>query len=260
MRNIANAIAEFMPNSVKKILRPVYERVFPPETEPIMYRSELFKELVDLGVNDRFAGKRVLEIGPKDGRDSNRLASLRPSELVMIDLPEKSANNEIWLRELGCPHRYIEANFMYLPVAEYQGLGKFSLVWCTGVLYHNAEQLRMLRKLYKLLDVGGFLVLESALMRAPKYLRDRMLVEIHYPQTHRDTGTVTHLPTIRAIKAWLTMAGFREITDSNCYRKYNSDVITQRYACICRKAKEDEGDSYYQKSGLNPKYRFGDST
>ena len=31
--------------------------------------------------------------------------------------------------------------------SEYNSLGKFDLIWCTGVLYHNPEQLRMLKKI-----------------------------------------------------------------------------------------------------------------
>jgi 2-polyprenyl-3-methyl-5-hydroxy-6-metoxy-1,4-benzoquinol methylase len=260
MNQFVTSMAKYVPDPIRKILRPLYEAFVPPHTESIMYRVELFRELTGSAGQNAFKGKRILEIGPKDGLDSSRLASLSPSELVMIDLPEKRAGNEVWLKKLACPNRYIEANFMYMAASEISDLGAFALVWCTGVLYHNAEQLRMLRKLYKLLDVGGCLVLESALMRAPRYLLDMPLVEIHYPVTHRNTGTVTHLPTVGAIKAWLKMVGFAEIHDADCYRKYNSDVIGQRYACICRKASDDSGDSYYQKSGLNPKYRFGDST
>ena len=118
----------------------------------------------------------------------------------------------------------------------------------------------MLRKLYRLLEIGGYLVLESATLRLAKSLRSGSYVEIHYPESYRNTGTVTHLPTANAIRAWLTMVGFREIHDSNCYKPYNRDLIGQRYACICKKNDEDESDAYYQKTGLNPKYRFGDST
>ena len=56
------------------------------------------------------------------------------------------------------------------------------------------------------------------------------------------------------------MVGFREIYDSNCYVSHHKNLIGQRYACLCKKNAEDESDVYYQKSGLNPKYRFGDST
>jgi len=225
-----------------------------------MYRVELFGELLGIAGRDQLRDKRILEIGPKDGLDSKRLASLSPKELVMIDLPEKRAGNEVWLRQIDCRSTYIEANFMYMLHEEYQALGKFHLVWCTGVLYHNAEQLRLLRKLYQLLEIGGYAVLESATLRLAKSLRSGCFVQIHYPETYRDTGTITHLPTANAIKSWLNMVGFKEIHDSRCYEKYHRKIIGQRYACICKKDNEDEGDGYYQKSGLNPEYLFGDST
>ena len=225
-----------------------------------MYRVVLFNELLRIAGEEYFRDSRILEIGPKDGLDSKRLASLLPQELVMMDLPEKREGNKQWLDEITCPSKYIETNFMYMPAQNYEALGKFRLIWCTGVLYHNAEQMRMLRKLYRLLEIGGYLVLESATLRLARWLRRGAYVELHYPETYRNTGTVTHLPTANAVKAWLTMVGFREIRDSNCYQPHNRNLIDQRYACICKKNDEDESDAYYQKSGLNPKYRFGDST
>jgi len=44
---------------------------------------------------------RILEIGPKDGRDTRRLLELEPDELVLVDLPRMKETNERWLRELG---------------------------------------------------------------------------------------------------------------------------------------------------------------
>jgi SAM-dependent methyltransferase len=148
---------------------------------------------------------------------------------------------------------------MYLSLEEQSSLGTFDLIWCTGVLYHNAEQLRFLRKLYKLLNTGGYLVLESATLRLARSVRDGCYVEVHYPDTYRNTGTITHLPTANAIKAWLRMVGFLDIHDSSCFEKENRDLVGQRYACICRKTGVDDGDVYYRKSGQNPEYRFGDS-
>jgi len=228
--------------------------------ERLMYRVYLFHELLSLAGYQAFQGRRILEIGPKDGLDSKRLASLNPLELVLIDLPENERDIQQWINILTGPKRYIQANFMYLSPEDYRSLGSFDLVWCTGVLYHNAEQLRFLRKLYKLLNVGGYLVLESATLRLAESLKDGCFVEIHYPKTFRDTGTVTHLPTVNAIKAWLNMVGFYEIYDSACYAVENQDLIGQRFACVSRKTEEEGGDMYYAKSGLNPIYRFGDST
>jgi SAM-dependent methyltransferase len=251
--------------TAEQAIRAVFRKVLrrghsPPAIEPLMYRVHLFDELLSGIQANAFQGKRILEIGPKDGLDSKRLASLLPSELVMIDLPEKRDQVVSWLAEISCCHRYMEANLMYLSPEQYESLGQFDLIWCTGVLYHNAEQLRFLRRLYRLLNGGGSLVLESATLRGPKSLRDGCYVEIHYPKTYRDTGTTTHLPTAMAIRAWLQMVGFQEMRDSSCFDKENSDLVGQRYACICRKAEADDSDTYYGKSGLNPPYRFGDAT
>lgn len=226
------------------------------KTERLMYRVELFNGLLTLTERGEFNDKRILEIGPKDGCDSKRLASLSPQELVMIDLPDKREGNEKWLSELDtCKTTYIETNFMYMPPEDYQKLGSFSLIWCTGVLYHNPEQMRFLRKLYKLLDVNGYLVLESATLRGLDLLKNEQLVKIYYPETYEQNGNITHLPTANAIKAWLNMVGFKEIHDSNCYEKYDHGVIGDRYACICKKNNIDEGHCYFRSP-----YRYGDST
>ena len=139
-------------------------------------------------------------------------------------------------------------------------LGKFRLIWCTGVLYHNAEQLRFLRKLFNLLEDDGYLVLESATLSLSKKLRQGNYVEIFYPQTYRNTGKITHLPSAGAIKCWIQMVGFAHIIDSNCYRKDNKDLIGQRYSCICQKTTNSTAGKYYNNSQLNPDYWFGEST
>src|SRR5438874_48671 len=104
----------------------------------------VFHHLVRAGRLDRFRGGRILEIGPKHGEDSRLLASLEPRDLVLLDLPEKDALVESWISELDA--RYVSGNLLYLTPAELAGLGTFDLVWCLGVLYHNAEQLRRLRR------------------------------------------------------------------------------------------------------------------
>jgi 2-polyprenyl-3-methyl-5-hydroxy-6-metoxy-1,4-benzoquinol methylase len=231
-----------------------------PAPEPLMYRVHLFEELVHLASSPALAGRRILEIGPKDGLDTRRLAGLGPSELVVMDLPHRRAEVEAWLPSIPCPVRCIVANFNYLSPADLDDLGQFDVIWCTGVLYHNAEQLRFLRKLYKRLVVGGRLVLESATLRGNASLRGGRYVEIHYPDTYRGTGTMTHLPSRGAIRAWLGMVGFKEIQDSACYRPDNRNLVEHRYACICRKTGEDDGDAYYAVSPSNPPYRYGDAT
>jgi SAM-dependent methyltransferase len=257
---LVRRLAGLLPPMLQAPLRRAYRAFVPAPAEPMMYRVHLFEELIGAAGRDAFRAKRILEIGPRDGLDSRRLAGLDPALLVLVDLPEKRKVTEAWVANLPCPHRYIEANLMYMPAAEIDALGAFDLVWCTGVLYHNAEQLRFLRRLYKLLDVGGWLVLESSTLRGPRRLREGAYVQIHYPKTYRDTGTVTHLPTASAVRAWLGMAGFTDVRDSRCFEIDNRDLIGLRAAWLARKTGEEGGGLYYAKSGLNPAYRLGDST
>ena len=117
----------------------------------------VFDTLKRRGFLNGFEGKRILEIGPKHGKDSLLLATLNPSELVLIDLPEKDSMVGAWLSQLSCSTSYLEGNVLYLTKKQCEKLGRFDLVWCSGVLYHNAEQLRLLKRLFNLCSVGGWL-------------------------------------------------------------------------------------------------------
>lgn len=253
------SLASALPGFLQVPARRLYRSIRPARPEPLMYRIHLFEELLQQAGRDAFHAQRILEIGPRDGLDSKRLAGLTPAELVMIDLPEKRELSDAWLAEVNCPKRYIEANVMYLDPDAQADLGRFALIWCTGVLYHNAEQLRFLRRLHSLLEPGGWLVLESATLRGPRHLRDGNYVQIHWPDTYRDTGTATHLPTAGAIRAWLDMVGFEKITNSRCFDVENRNLNKIRMACVARRADDDTAAAYYAKSGLNPTYRFGDA-
>lgn len=253
-------LKSLLPPALHDPARRIYRRFRPAAPEPLMYRIHLFEELLNLAGREAFQDTQILEIGPRDGLDSKRLAGLKPSKLTMLDLPEKRDVVDIWLQDIDCPHEYMEANFMYLDHDAQAALGSFSLIWCTGVLYHNAEQLRFLRKLYTMLEPGGWLVLESATLRGSKQMRDGNYVQIHWPDTYRDTGTATHLPTAGAILAWLDMVGFGEVHPSRCFDAENKNLNNIRMACIAQRGRDDSAASYYAKSGLNPDYLFGDAT
>lgn len=119
--------------------------------------------------------------------------------------------------------------------SELQSLGTFDLIWCTGVLYHNPEQSRFLRLLFDLLNIGGYLILESSVTRH-KYLKDYNCVEILWPKTQAAAGigtsdevnidslvknseyqsltnqsNVSHLPSKLAVISWVEMVGFKNI-------------------------------------------------
>ena len=187
-------------------------------------------------------GGRILEIGPKHGLDTRLLATLEPRELVTVDLPEKAGEIASWLPEVPAA-RHVEANVLYLSEQERAELGRFDLVWCLGVLYHNVEQLRLLRRLYELTAESGLVVVESATTRS-RILAGRNVVELHWPETYRGVPTITHLPTRRAIAAWLEMAGFADVRIRDVYSRslrWQRAVLTGR---------RDSGGSAYAGYGL----------
>jgi 2-polyprenyl-3-methyl-5-hydroxy-6-metoxy-1,4-benzoquinol methylase len=181
----------------------------------------VFEHLSMAGTFRRFSSPRILEVGPKHGEDSALLATLAPSELVLVDLPEKRDVIDAWLPALteGIPARLVEANLLYLDHEEIAALGRFDIVWCLGVLYHNVEQLRLLRRLFMLLAPRGLVVVETSTTRNLLLTR-RNVVELHWPCPYRGTQTVTHLPSRRAVASWLEMVGFEDVRVLPVYSWY----------------------------------------
>jgi len=176
--------------------------------------------------------------------------------MIFIDLPEKNQNLD-WKKELHCKNKLIQKNIMYMSDKEIKDLGKFKIIYCLGVLYHNPEQLRMLKKLYNLLDIGGILCFESAILRDIKYrFNSDPLIKVYYPNKYRNTRSITHLPNKEAINAWLKMSGFEKIKEIKCYDKHNPQLINQRYACLAYKSSEIK-NLYYQNKNQN--YIIGES-
>jgi SAM-dependent methyltransferase len=242
---------------LKKILFVITKRE--KEQARLAYRKYLFDELLINFGKDQFKNKRFLEIGPKEGEDTARLKTLEPKELIMFDLPDKGEENDKWKDNLEDNEKLYIKNFLYLSKNEYEELGKFDLIYFTGVLYHNPEQLRFIKKLYDKLNINGVLVLESATIRN-QILRKFNVVEVWYPKTYRDTTTITHMPSKNAIKSWLRMAGFSKILDSKCYIHENYDVKNTRYACFAQRLESDKEAVYYDKQIENSTYVIGGST
>ena len=199
---------------------------------PPDYRALLFDELHAYLGDAR--PSHVLEIGPKDGLDTRRLLTLEPKRLTLVDLPRAEAANRRWLAELSSPAiEYISANLMYSE--EIAALPPYELVWCTGVLYHNPEQLRMIRRLYDLVTPGGVLVLESATAR-DKHLREANCVEIVYPPSdelkrrYHISANISHLPSARALASWMAMVGFERVTPAACHRRVSRKMARDRAA------------------------------
>jgi SAM-dependent methyltransferase len=231
---------------IRRVLRGVRRRLLggPP---PGDYRAYLFEELV--AYLDGRRPKRVLEIGPKDGADTRRLLELDPERLTLLDLPRLEASNRVWLDRIGSSRiEYVSANLMYSDAVS--RLEPFDVVWCTGVLYHNPEQLRMVRRLADLVKPGGVLVLESATTRRSR-LRAANCVEVLYPPSesvkrkYHVSMNITHLPSARAIESWLAMVGLERIVRATCHRRVSRDLALARAAYLATRPLAPGAALYY---------------
>ena len=243
---------------VGRHLRDLWLGVIDPRRGSEMSEERIvFNRLRAQGFLDGFEKKRILEIGPKHGKDSLLLATLAPSELVLVDLPEKGIRVKEWLPQVSCKCKtvYLEGNILYLTQEQYRQLGKFDLIWCLGVLYHNVEQLRLLKRLFDLCNVNGCVVIESATTRS-KRLEKLNVVEIHWPDTYRNVQTITHLPSRLAIKSWLEMVGFVNVT---IWDIYSRELGWQRAVLTGMKRSDSKPYTSYAASGLNPIYIAGDA-
>ena len=93
-----------------------YIKKFLPRKDRIssnfQYRHYLFNELIENIDTSNFENFRILEIGPRDGEDSQRLASLNPKDFFIIDLPNRTKNNLDWIKNLNITPDYLEGNLM----------------------------------------------------------------------------------------------------------------------------------------------------
>jgi len=242
---------------LNKVKHLAYQLLDPRRLPELAGKRVVFHSLNDKGLLEQFQNKRILEIGPKHGLDSRLLADLNPSELMLIDLPSKKEMVEKWLPEVAskCKVTPIYGNLLYLSEEQIRDIGKFDLIFCFGVLYHNVEQIRLLKKLYNLCAVNGMVVVESATARS-RAVRKLNGVEIYWPETYRKIQTVTHLPSRLAIKSWLEMVGFTDVEICDVYSKSLS-----RHRAVLIGLKRSDAKPYYSysQSGKNPDYIAGEA-
>lgn len=174
------------------------------KTTPIIPRK-----IVEKGLIPKREKIRLFEVGPRWGQDARdwdkRLGSI--NEMVFLDLPDIKPSIDMWLPEIRAKNRVVYANIMRMRREQLEELGKFDIVYCAGVVYHIAEQLRFIKILFDRVAEGGLLVIESFVG-----LHDENIVRIHWPETSHKM-LCHHEPSRGAIMAWLEMVGFVDIVE-----------------------------------------------
>lgn len=220
-------IADFDPETLVRFSPDLPERLTPQERQLLAARAEelepwlqgpfllggdlvvggvwrIDSRWVNLGaeIPSSLQGQRVLDVGSNAGYDPF-MFKLRGAEEVV-----------------GCePFEFIEqAHFLesvYKSGVDFQPigwqaldpdlLGRFDLVHCHGVLYHELDPVGMLARLYEMVADGGTLLLGSMMLADPTLAELARFV----PHAYYGDETWWWVPGPLALRAMIESVGFR---------------------------------------------------
>lgn len=106
-----------------------------------------------------FHGRRVLDIGCRDGAIAFEAEKLGAAEVIAVDYDLPVETTGFLKRALGSRVRFEQCNLFDLTPARH---GIFDIIVMPGVLYHLRYPFQALRLLRDLLPEGGTLIVETA--------------------------------------------------------------------------------------------------
>ena len=185
--------------------------------------------LEDVAAGREWAGRRMLEVGPKYGIHTRWVDEhLKPDFLAFSDFEEDRELHAEWEDDLSAPHAWIYGDLRH--AEELRAHGPFDLVFFLGVLYHSAFHLELLAMLNRLTRVGGEMLLETTTDPRPD-----SAVRVRW---QRGTGKAKMVPTFDALRIELAWTGWREVTVFTDYRPDSDEVLL-----LCRKTDELADDA-----------------
>ena len=146
--------------------------------------------------------KKVADIGCNNGYYMFRMLDQNPKKLVGFD---------------PSPHNYAQFSFINHFVKssiQFELLGvehlplyddKFDVIFCLGVLYHRPDPIGTLKSLYAGLEEGGELYLDTFMIDGDEP------TALCPPERYSKIPNVYFVPTVNALKGWLSRAKFKEI-------------------------------------------------
>ena len=145
------------------------------------------KVVGDIGCNNGYYLFRMMEDNPK------RLIGFDPSAITFCQFKflDYFLQSGITYELLGVEH-----------VEHYEH--QFDVLFCLGVLYHRADPIGMLKSLYKGLNEGGELILDTFMIDGEDE------VSLTPRNRYSKMGNIYFIPTINALKNWCLRAGFQE--------------------------------------------------
>ena len=146
--------------------------------------------------------KIVGDIGCNNGYYLFRMMEDKPKRLIGFDPAA------ITYCQFHFLNHFIQSNIKYEllgveHVEHYEH--KFDVLFCLGVLYHRADPIGMLKSLFKGLNVGGELILDTFMIDGEEEVcltpRDR----------YSKMANIYFIPTVNALKNWCYRAGFEDL-------------------------------------------------
>jgi hypothetical protein len=180
--------------------------------------------LEDVAAGRDWAGRRMLEVGPKYGIHTRWIDEhLKPVFLAFSDFEEDRGLHDRWEEDLAAPHAWVYGDLRHAD--ELRRHGPFDLVFFLGVLYHSAFHLELLGMLNRLTGIGGEMLLETTTDPRPD-----SAVRVRW---QRGTGKAKMVPTFDALRIELAWTGWRDVTVFTDYRPDSDEVLL-----LCRKTDE----------------------
>ena len=161
--------------------------------------------------------KIVGDIGCNNGYYLFRMLAHQPKKLVGFD------PSALYYSQFQFIDHFIGSDIVYemlgVEHVEYYE-HKFDLLFCLGVLYHRSDPVGMLKSLYKGLNKGGELILDTFMIDGEEE------VCLTPKERYSKIPNIYFIPTVNALKNWCYRAGFDEVevleikkTDLNEQRK-----------------------------------------
>jgi len=82
---------------------------------------------------------------------------------------------------------------------------RFDLLFCLGVLYHRSDPIAMLKSLYKGLNSGGELILDTFMIEGDDEIC------LTPGERYSKIPNIYFIPTVNALKNWCHRAGFKDV-------------------------------------------------
>ncbi len=161
--------------------------------------------------------KIVGDIGCNNGYYMFRMLKQKPKKLIGFD------PSALYYMQFSLINHFVKSDIVYellgVEHVEYYE-HRFDVLFCLGVLYHRSDPISMLKSLYKGLNKGGELILDTFMIDGEEEIcltpNDR----------YSKIPNIYFIPTVNALKNWCFRAGFEEVevlavmkTDLNEQRK-----------------------------------------